>query len=246
MRQHRGKGDYYDDLHITSTPGATIDFSFQGSGHGNLSEKHSDLGAMEVVIDGVSEGTVSQYQNPFPLLYRVPIYRNMSLAGRPAYGSAHQQSSGGNGGDVRRLQGLRHATRGRPFRRLPRLFRRATKYEAEAGVYGSAEAFSDAAASNGAATRKLDITVGSGVKFAHVAAGTHLVIHYCTAYDPAKLSLYVNGVKVQDVTLPKTGGWEGNYQSVTVPVSIPAGAELKLQCDAGDVAANIDYIIVSQ
>ena len=30
--QHRGDGDYYDDLHTTSTPGATIDFSFRGTG----------------------------------------------------------------------------------------------------------------------------------------------------------------------------------------------------------------------
>ncbi len=78
-QQHRGVGDYYDDLHVSSTPGATIDFTFQGSGIEVLSEKHSDLGAMEVVIDGVSAGTVSQTQNPFPLLYRVPIYRNMGL-----------------------------------------------------------------------------------------------------------------------------------------------------------------------
>ena len=86
--------------------------------------------------------------------------------------------------------------------------------------------------------------VGSGVKFSNVIAGTHLTIRYCTEYDPGKLSLYVNGAKVQDVTFPKTGGWAGSYQTVTVPVNIPPGAEIKLQYDTGDVAANIDYVVV--
>ncbi len=62
-----------------STPDSTVDFAFHGTGIELLSEKLEGLGDMEVVIDGVSRGTVSQHQNPFRLLYRVPIYRNMNL-----------------------------------------------------------------------------------------------------------------------------------------------------------------------
>ncbi len=77
---HRGRGDYRDDLHVSATPGATVEFAFQGSGIEILAEKSGELGQVEVVIDGKSAGTVTEAQNPFPLLYQIPIYRNLALA----------------------------------------------------------------------------------------------------------------------------------------------------------------------
>lgn len=76
----RGAGDYMDDAHVTSAPGQYCDFSFTGEGIEILSEKFHDLGDVEVILDGVSKGVFSLYQDPMPRLYQVPFYRNMDLS----------------------------------------------------------------------------------------------------------------------------------------------------------------------
>ena len=76
----RGYGDYMDDVHATSTPGRYCDFDFTGAGIEVLSEKYRDMGEVEVILDGASQGTVSLYQDPMPRLYQIPFYRNLSLA----------------------------------------------------------------------------------------------------------------------------------------------------------------------
>jgi alpha-L-fucosidase 2 len=63
--------------------------------------------------------------------------------------------------------------------------------------------------------------------------------------DPAQLSLYINGVHDQDVVLPNTMSWDTTYQTKKVSLSIPQGATLKLQVDAGDSGANLDYIQIN-
>jgi hypothetical protein len=75
----KGRGDYRDDVHLTTTPNAEAEFAFEGTGIEVLSEKSSDMGAMEIVLDGESKGTVSLYQDPMPLLYQVEVYRNINL-----------------------------------------------------------------------------------------------------------------------------------------------------------------------
>ncbi len=79
----RGYGDFQDDVHVTTTAGATCDFTFTGAGIEILSEKYHDMGDVEVVLDGVSQGTFHLYQDPMPRLYRVPFYRNLNLQPGP-------------------------------------------------------------------------------------------------------------------------------------------------------------------
>jgi hypothetical protein len=76
----RNVGDYHNDAHVTTRHGEYVDFTFTGRGIEVLSEKNSDMGEVEVLIDGASKGTFSLYQDPMPRLYQVEFYRNMNLA----------------------------------------------------------------------------------------------------------------------------------------------------------------------
>jgi hypothetical protein len=76
----RGYGDYQDDIHVTTSAGNYCDFTFSGSGIEVLSEKYSDEGQVEVLLDGVSQGNFQLYQDPMPRLYQIPIYHNLKLA----------------------------------------------------------------------------------------------------------------------------------------------------------------------
>jgi hypothetical protein len=78
----RNVGDYHNDAHVTTSQGEYVDFTFTGRGIEVLSEKNSDLGEVEVLLDGVSRGTFSLYQAPMPRLYQVEFYRNMNLTNR--------------------------------------------------------------------------------------------------------------------------------------------------------------------
>ena len=76
---HPGFGDFQDDCHVTTNAAATCDFAFRGEGIEVLAEKFHDLGRMEILLDGVSQGEVSLYQDPMPRLYQVPVFRKMDL-----------------------------------------------------------------------------------------------------------------------------------------------------------------------
>ncbi|MDR3711827.1 MAG: RICIN domain-containing protein [Puia sp.] len=82
-RQDTTAGDFRDDAHVTTTLGAYADFKFTGRGIEILSEKNTGMGAAEVLMDGVSQGTFALYQDPMPALYQVEFYRNMTLADGP-------------------------------------------------------------------------------------------------------------------------------------------------------------------
>ena len=117
------------------------------------------------------------------------------------------------------------------------------KYEAEDGTLaGTCKASTDLAASNLAEV--VNMSQGSSITFANVLAGSSLDIRYCTENSPGKLDLYINGTLSQSVAFPDTMSWSGTYATATLSVSIPAGATLKLQYDAGGVGANIDYVQV--
>jgi hypothetical protein len=118
-----------------------------------------------------------------------------------------------------------------------------TKYEAENGTLSNVSKSADSAASNGYEVTGFSAT-GASVTFPSVVAGSHLVIGYCTANNPGKLGLYINGTLNQVVSFPSNGVWSGAYTTVTPSVTIPANASVKLQLDSGDAGANIDYVIV--
>lgn len=113
--------------------------------------------------------------------------------------------------------------------------------QAESGtLYGNAHTYSDSAASGGAGISGLDAP-GDGVAFFNQKAGSSLQIRYA-ASNAARLSLYINGVFNQKVSLAATGGWTGSYSTKTVSVTIPSAATVKLQFDSGDSAANVDWV----
>ncbi len=121
------------------------------------------------------------------------------------------------------------------------------KIEGESGrKYGTAYNQADSYASGGYEAGSID-HVGSAVEFENCAASSQLTIRYCSALNNAKLSLYINGSHNQDVTFSNTGKWYGSgaYTEKTISVNIPDGATIKFQYDSGDVAANIDYIILN-
>jgi hypothetical protein len=116
------------------------------------------------------------------------------------------------------------------------------KYEAEHATLNMCDASGDAAASNSAEV--IDLKQGSSLTFANVLVGTSIDVHYATMNNPGKLGLYINGTHDQDITFPSTMSWTGTYGTVTVTATVPQGATLKLQYDAGGSGANIDFIQV--
>jgi hypothetical protein len=116
------------------------------------------------------------------------------------------------------------------------------KYEAEHATLVACDVSDDNGASNLAEV--VDTKQGSSLSFANVVAGTSVDIRYCTMNNPGKFGLYVNGTLSQTVSFPNTMSWSGTYATVNVPITVPKGATLKLQYDAGDSGANIDFIQV--
>ncbi|WP_243866952.1 S-layer homology domain-containing protein [Paenibacillus sp. BK720] len=135
-------------------------------------------------------------------------------------------------------------------------FRISDKYEAEYSVMNGESndgikpgAYNDASASNGqGAARLWAPDNGSGsFEFPGASAGTELEIAYASGdSNNRKLTLYMNNEKVQSVVFPayEGGGWDGKYNTVSVRASIPEGAAIKLQKDAGDSEVNLDYVKV--
>jgi hypothetical protein len=64
----RGQGDYGDDVHYSYSSGATVQYTFTGSGIAWLAQRSTFTGPVEVYIDGVDEGTVSPRtsSSPYP------------------------------------------------------------------------------------------------------------------------------------------------------------------------------------
>ncbi len=121
------------------------------------------------------------------------------------------------------------------------------KIEAEIGkMYGTAYKQADSFASGGFMAGSID-HVGAAFELKNCAASTKLTVAYASGKSNPKLSLYIDGVHSQDVTFTNTGGWNGagKYAEKTFDVNIMAGSTIKFQFDSDDVAANIDYVIIS-
>ena len=116
-----------------------------------------------------------------------------------------------------------------------------TKVEAEnCSLSGNAYVFTDGAASNGKGVAGLDnIGDAAAITNVNLKASTSFNITYACEGNN-QLSLYINGVYTQKISFPSTGGWTGAYSTITVNANIPAGAIIKIQHDAGDIAANLD------
>lgn len=117
------------------------------------------------------------------------------------------------------------------------------RYEAEQATLNICTASGDNAASS--FSQVTGLAPGASVTFSNVKAGTSLDITYCTMNNPAQLSLYINGQHNQDVVFPNTMSWGGTFAVKKVTAAVPQGATLKLQVDAGDSGANLDFIQIN-
>jgi hypothetical protein len=116
-------------------------------------------------------------------------------------------------------------------------------YEAEKATLNMCTASGDNAASS--FSQVTGLVPGASVTFSNVKAGTSIDITYCTMNNPAQLSLYINGQHNQDVVFPNTMSWGGTFGVKKVTANVPQGATLKLQVDAGDSGANLDFIQIN-
>ncbi len=114
------------------------------------------------------------------------------------------------------------------------------KYEAESAALNICTASGDNAASG--FSQVSGLSPGASVSFANVKAGTGIDVQYCTMNNPGQLSLYINDVHNQDVAFPNTMSWGGTFAVKNITATIPQGATLKFQVDAGDAGANLDFI----
>lgn len=128
-----------------------------------------------------------------------------------------------------------------------------TVYEAESGTYGSGGQQQNASnASNGKVVGALN-NLGAYSQINNVDGGSGgaatLVIRFSNGYSGNRsLSLYVNGVDVQQIVFAPTGGWNTFADTAAITISLNAGAgnTIKLQRDSDDVyAADIDKYTVT-
>jgi hypothetical protein len=77
----RGYGDFDDDVHYSYSAGATVQFSFYGSGVSWLAQRSDQTGPVEVYVDGVDQGTVTPVtSSPAPYPTQQVDYRISGLA----------------------------------------------------------------------------------------------------------------------------------------------------------------------
>ncbi len=115
--------------------------------------------------------------------------------------------------------------------------------EAESfALSGSASVISDKLASGGSAVSGLG-PQGSALELAIVARASQLHIRY-SASRQSMMALYINGIRKQQIGFEATGGATGCYTVKSIDVYIPAGAALRLQCDADGGDMSVDTISI--
>lgn len=120
------------------------------------------------------------------------------------------------------------------------------RLEAEDSVFaGQARPYNYPVASMGKVAAYI-MKTGDSITYSKVPKSKGLVIGYTNGTQKiGKLSLYVNEVHEQDIIFPITGGYGnavGEYREVSLAISIPENATVKLQFDKDDEPVNIDYI----
>jgi hypothetical protein len=128
---------------------------------------------------------------------------------------------------------------------IPRLHTVATNWwcEAENGALNGVTTYADAFASGGSAVTGF-VSPGDSVTITCPTAAQQFVLHYATTNN-GTLGLYVNSQPRRSLPIAASGGTGGlgAYSDLLVHEAIPAGATVKLQFDAGDVSANLDYVL---
>ncbi|MDT5141371.1 MAG: hypothetical protein QOI79_703, partial [Mycobacterium sp.] len=64
-----GFRNHGDDIHYSSTPGATVSYAFNGTSVSWLAQRNSSSGPVEIYLDGVDEGAVMPRTSatPYPV-----------------------------------------------------------------------------------------------------------------------------------------------------------------------------------
>jgi alpha-L-fucosidase 2 len=206
---------------------------------GNTAALYNPWGTQQVDVRNMSTGQVVLTSSSAQLSFATTantVYVVERVA-TPFSGYSHVQLTGSRNNDAKLLDGgasqLGLFVGAAPSTGL---------YQAEKAVLVNCSVSNDYAASG--AAEVVDMANGSSVTFNNVIAGTQLVIGYATEADPGSLGLYINGTLSSVVTFPDTNSWSGTYSTVTVNVSIPQGASIKLQKDPNDAGTNLDYIQV--
>jgi len=76
----RGFSDYYDDVHYATSVNDSLQFTFTGTGIDYIAEKHTDLGDVDVYVDGVLKQNVNLRLENFPRLSQVVVFRTAGLS----------------------------------------------------------------------------------------------------------------------------------------------------------------------
>jgi hypothetical protein len=75
--------DYHHDVHHTTSVNDSLQFTFTGTGIDYIAEKHTDLGDVDVYVDGALKQNVNLRLENFPRLSRVVVFRTDGLADGP-------------------------------------------------------------------------------------------------------------------------------------------------------------------
>ncbi len=106
---------------------------------------------------------------------------------------------------------------------------------------GGATKLADAAASGGYLVSLSQ--PGQGVKFTGLPAASKLAIRYASVVA-GTLSVQVNDQPPRKVNVHSSGALTGSFLHAIIAVAIPAQATLSVSLTAGDVAVNLDRIVV--
>jgi hypothetical protein len=208
------------------TPGATINYTTNGSTPTGSSTPYGGPFTLNTTTTVRAIGTLSGYNNS------AVVSRTFTI------------DSGGGGGS--------QSPYGGSVRQIP------GKIEAEDyDLGGSGVAHNDTTNGNAGASYRsdnVDIWGGSVPYIGTTAAGEwleysvnvssagqyNIVMPVVTAVNGKRFRILMNGVDVTGpIAVPNTGSW-GNWTTLTVPVTLSAGAQvMRLQVDAGSF--NIDY-----
>ncbi len=115
------------------------------------------------------------------------------------------------------------------------------RLEAEDATLGNgAQIYDDTAASSGQGVGWM-----GSVTFQNVDAAGTISMSYSSPVTAGTVSIYVNNVEQANFNITSTGAWTGNYNTASVDVNIPTGADIRIEKSTGDVGFNIDYIELS-
>ena len=79
---HRGFSDYNDDVHYTTSVNDSLQFTFTGAGIDYIAEKHTELGDVDVYVDGTLKQNVNLRLENIPRLSQVVVFRIEGLSQR--------------------------------------------------------------------------------------------------------------------------------------------------------------------